>query len=111
MAIRPFADTLTAIRFGSLAEDLSTALNQLTTACVETGRKGDLTLKLTLRPGKAGQLEILDDIKVKLPPAERGTTLMFATPEGNLTREDPRQMQLAGIREVPPTKPAKEIAA
>ena len=111
MGIRPFADTLATIRYGELANDLSEQLNQLVTACVDTGKKGTLTLTLTLRPGKAGQLEIVDDVKAKFPPAERGTTLMFATPEGNLQREDPRQMSLAGIREVPPTKPAKEIAA
>lgn len=111
MAIRPFTDTLTAIRYGLLLDDLSNELNRLTTACMDSGRKGELTLKLTLRPGKAGQLEIVDDVQVRLPKQERPTTLLYATPEGNLQREDPRQMSLAGIREVAPVKPAKEIAA
>jgi hypothetical protein len=65
-----------------------------------TMRGGELTLKLKLKPGKGGQIEIVDDITVKAPKEEKGTSIMFATPEGNLTREDPRQMQIEGLRSV-----------
>jgi hypothetical protein len=37
---------------------------------------------------------------VKAPKEERGTSLMFATVEGNLQREDPRQMSLPGLKSV-----------
>jgi hypothetical protein len=111
MGIRPFSDTLTAIRFGQLQEELSAKLNELTTACMEEGKGGKLTLVLSLKPGKAGQVEILDDVKLTLPPREHGSTLMFATPEGNLQREDPRQMQLEGLRAVTAPAPLKEIAS
>ena len=43
---------------------------------------------------------MFDDVKVKLPKEERGSSIMFSTPEGNLTREDPRQMQIEGLRTV-----------
>ena len=88
MAIRPFSDFLTAIRFGQLQEELSAKLNELTTACTAEGKGGKLVLTLALKPGRSGQVEILDDIKLTLPPQEHGSTLMFATPEGNLQRED-----------------------
>jgi len=97
---RPFTDTLNALRFGTLNDDLSTALNDLVTACSNTGKVGELTLKIKLKPGKGGQIEVFDDIKVNAPKEERGSSIMFATPEGNLQREDPRQLQIDGLRSV-----------
>lgn len=94
MPARPFLDTLIALRFGKLHDELTEALNELTNACTETGKGGTLTLSIKLKPGRAGQVEILDDVKTKLPSFERGSTLMFSTPDGNLQRDDPRQQKL-----------------
>ena len=111
MSVRPFTDTLIAIRFGELAEETSDALNELVQACASTGKAGSLTLTIKLKPGKAGQMELIDDVKLKLPAPERGSTLMFATPEGNLQREDPRQLSIEGLREVKkPAETMKEVA-
>jgi hypothetical protein len=55
---------------------------------------------LSLKPGKGGQIEVFDDIKVKSPKEERGSSIFFATPEGNLTRDDPKQLQIDGLRTV-----------
>jgi hypothetical protein len=59
-----------------------------------------LTLVLKLKPGKGGQIEIFDEIKISMPKEEKSSSIMFATPEGNLQREDPRQMQIDGLRTV-----------
>ena len=88
-------DTLAKLRQGELVDELTTALQHLVGVCADTGKKGSLTLKLTLQPGKAGQIEIHDELAVKEPKQEKGTSIMFATPEGNLVREDPRQKKLA----------------
>lgn len=104
--MRPFTDTLAQLRFGTLTEDLTAKLHELTQKCTETGRSGEITLKLQLKPGKGGQIEVFDDIKLKLPKEERGSSIMFATPEGNLQREDPRQMSLEGLRVVDKAAPA-----
>lgn len=100
---RTFPETLSALRYGTLSDELTTKLQQLTTACADTGRAGSITLTLALKPGKGGQVEVFDDIKVKLPKEERGSSIMFATPEGNLQREDPRQHELPGLRSVEAT--------
>ena len=110
MGIRPFSDTLAQLRFGELSDELSDQLNALTTACSETGKAGTLTLSIKIKPGKAGQMEIEDDVKVKMPQLPRGSTLMFATPEGNLQRENPKQMSLEGLREVAKPVAPKEVA-
>lgn len=95
---RPFTDTLNSLRYGTLNDDLTKALNELTAKCADTGRAGKLTLTLQLKPGKGGQIEIFDDIKVAAPKEERGSSIFFATPEGNLTRDDPKQLQIEGLR-------------
>lgn len=100
MAARPFHDTLRAIRFGALQDELTAALHELTAKCTDTGKAGELVLKIRLKPGAGGQVEVLDDLTVKPPKPVRGTSIFFATPEGNLQREDPRQCVLDGIREV-----------
>lgn len=105
MGQRPFTDTLRQIRFGELQEELTTELNALTKRCTETGRAGELVLKIKLKPGKGGQVELLDDLTVKAPKPERGTSIFFSTPEGNLQREDPRQMDIAELRQVPTAAP------
>ena len=97
---RPFTDTLNALRYGTLNDDLSTALNELVDKCSATGKVGELTLKIKLKPGKGGQIEVFDDIKVSAPKEERGSSIMFVSPEGNLQREDPRQLQIDGLRSV-----------
>lgn len=99
--MKPFTDTLNSLRFGTLSDELTKKLNELTAACAETGRAGAITLTLALKPGKGGQVEVFDDVKIKMPKEERGSSIMFATPEGNLQREDPRQKKL-DLRKVDP---------
>lgn len=98
--VRPITDTLVAVRNGALLDELSTALNKLVGEMTSTGKPGSLTLTLAFKPHKSGAIDIADDVKVKSPKEERGTTLMFATPEGNLQRNDPRQGELPGLRKV-----------
>lgn len=97
--MKPFTDTLAALRFGTLNEELTAKLHELTVACTDTQRAGVLTLKLGLRPGKGGQIEVFDDVTITKPKEDRGSSIMFVTPEHNLVREDPRQMKL-GLKAV-----------
>lgn len=92
--MKPFTDTLAQLRYGTLVDELTKKLHELTAACTDTGRGGALTLTIALKPGKGGQVEVFDDIKLKMPKEERGSSIMFATVEGNLQREDPRQKKL-----------------
>lgn len=57
MPARPFLDTLIALRFGKLHDELTEAPNELTNACTETGKGGTLTLSIKLKPGRAGQVD------------------------------------------------------
>lgn len=95
-----FVHTLNNARMGLLADEASDALHACVEAARETGKPATLTLTLTLKAnGATGQLHLHDQIKTRLParlPAlDKGATILFITPEGNLQREDPRQLTLA----------------
>jgi hypothetical protein len=98
--MKPFTDTLNSLRFGSLTDELTDKLEELLQKCVSAHKGGTLTLKLILKPGNAGQIEITDDVTISVPKENKGTSIMFATPEGALQREDPRQQSLPGLKSV-----------
>ena len=97
---KPFNDTLVQLRYGELHEELTDAINEVVSKVDVTQKAGKIVLTLAFKAGKGGQIEIADDLKVTLPKEEKGHTIMFATPEGNLTRQDPRQPSFEGIRSV-----------
>lgn len=102
MSIRPITDTLRSLGHGTFIDDASDALNKLVTAVDETGRAGKLTLTLSIKKATrgSGAMVVQDEIKLSLPKPDSRETMLFATPEGNLVTEDPRQQQLE-LRTVP----------
>lgn len=101
MSKKTFSQTVESLRYGTLHDDLTDSINQLTEAVTRTGKTGTLTLSIKLKPtNNSGQIEVIDDIKLGLPKENKGTSIMFATPENNLQREDPRQLNIEGLRTV-----------
>ena len=99
-----FATVLSQLRAGRTQEELSDELRACVNHARETGKKAVLTLAITITPvrgedGETGQYDVTDKITTKNPEYQRGRTLFFGTPEGNLEREDPRQGKL-DLREV-----------
>lgn len=102
--VRPFAAILQEQRRGLTHSELSDGLAELAAAVIEHGKVGTLTLQLKLKPsGDGASVLITDTVSVKAPQGEREPAIFFADSEGNLTRTDPRQMELAELREVPRT--------
>lgn len=100
MAKKEFAETLKQLRYGTLHDELTDALAEAVEAATRTGKKAKLAVVLTLNPMRSGQVEITDDLKLTLPEEQKGSTIMFATPENNLSRDDPRQGQIEGLRTI-----------
>lgn len=96
-----FADFL-ANSVPFLGEEATDAINDLVHATTETGKTGELVLRIKMKPigGKAGQMELETDVKTKLPAPTRGKTILFTTADNNLQRVDPRQKTLDGVRDV-----------
>lgn len=87
-------DLLGNLRRGEFLADADDQLREVVQAVEETGRKGELTIRLTFNPSKSqGMVTVADAITGKLPKPEVGETLMFFTEDG-LSRRDPRQPEL-----------------
>lgn len=87
---RPFADFLLTHARGDTHSRLSTDLQKLTRAVVDTGKKGTLQLTITVSPLKnTDRLEVTDAVIAKIPELPRRASIFFADADGNLTRDDP----------------------
>lgn len=98
-----FMDTLKEIRGGAIVSELGDELQQLVADVRATGKAGRIVLTLDVKPVKKGgehTMLIEDDIKVKPPKHEREGTILYATEDNELSRKDPRQPELKGLREV-----------
>lgn len=71
-------------------EELSSLIQSVTA----TGKAGSLTLKIDLKPSTAGALAVKATVTSKAPKGLPPESLLWATPEGNLMHEDPRQTKL-----------------
>jgi len=89
--VQPFAGILQKIGKGVAHTRISEAMQQLVVAVTETGKKGTLTLTVTVEQMKdAETLSVSANCTVKLPQ-EQQASIFYADEAGNLTRNDPRQ--------------------
>lgn len=101
-----FIRTAGELRGGLFLEEVSGELNLLVAAVRDTARGGKLIITLAIKPASkdANVLVIEDSVTVKMPRNERGNTILFATNKNTLQRNDPRQPELSGMREVTPMR-------
>jgi hypothetical protein len=90
-----YLHAIKTIQRGKKALELSEQLAELVASCRATGKKGTLAATLTVIPiGSTGQYELTCQFNLKAPQFDEQITLMFATPEDNLTVDDPGQTDL-----------------
>lgn len=97
--VRPFADWLREQARGATHEELSEKLNELVSAVVETGKKGTLTLQITVdhvKKAEAHVLQVTDKVVLRAPEHDRQVSVFFSS-MGNLSRNNPEQPEL-GIK-------------
>jgi hypothetical protein len=88
------------MRNGQVAADCNGKFNDVLKSVLETGGKGELVIKLFLKPAKMGmggaviEVETEHDCKVKKPELAVGRSVFFVTKDGDLTRDDPDQTAL-----------------
>ena len=102
LVVRPFADWLREQSGGKTHDELSDALRDLTSRVRDTGKKGTVTLTVTVAPlkGDADVMVVSDEIRLKLPEHDRKASLFYPDADGNLTRTDPNQLSFESLREV-----------
>lgn len=107
---RPFVDVLIDLNRGRTAGELTDALATLITRVRETGRAGSLHLAIAVKPlrGNVDVLEVSDKVVCKAPEYDRKTSIFYSDDTGNLTRTDPNQPTLSGLKVVPEHHPSQE---
>lgn len=107
--VRPFAEMLTILDQGKAHAEASRALRDLVAAVADIGKPGSLTLSVKVAPVKGSdQLIVAMQVKTSPPKTDPAAAIFFRDRSGNLTREDPRQLTLDGLRVVEP-KPARVV--
>lgn len=109
--IRPFAEFLQETSNGTTHDELSIDLHELIRAVREHGKKGSLTLTITVAPLSKrddSQLTVTEEIKVAAPKPEPRPSIYFADRNGNLSRTDPAQLAM-DLRELPTPPAPREI--
>jgi hypothetical protein len=92
-----FVNLIMEMRGGAVATDLNNKFNEMLTAVLETGGKGELTVKIKAAPSKMGmggcvlEVETEHECKMKKPELSVGKAFFFVTKDGELTRDDPAQ--------------------
>lgn len=108
--LRPIIETLNRLDAGMLMDDATEKLAEVVKSVEETGKAGELTIKVKVRKATAGALALEGVVTSKMPPKEKFESLLFATPEGNLLAEDPRQQRLE-LRQVETSIPTGALKA
>lgn len=101
---RSFADVLADLRRGACVDELTEVYRQVVDAVVDHGKKGSVTLTLSIEPqSKVDSLHLLvvDKVSAKIPEADRTGSIFYAENDGSLVRHDPNQARM-DLREVPP---------
>lgn len=105
---RPFLDWFRELSKGRVHTEATERLGELVTAIQETGKKGELTIRVVVKPqprmdGRAVTAEAT--VSVKAPKPDAATSLFFVDGP-RLVRNDPDQLDLPGLRDVSAPEPA-----
>lgn len=97
-----FTDVITDLAHGQVNQQLTDGLSEVLKAVRETGKKGELTLKLTVTCVNENAV-VGAEWNTKLPKPGAPTTMFFFDGEDGtaITREDPRQLALRQLAPVP----------
>lgn len=91
--MRLYTQVLADIRKGAPIEEATDLLAKVVRAVDETGKPGEVTVTLKIKPAKHGGPEktIVAEVKGKTPVADIAPAVFFSDEEGDLHRSDPRQ--------------------
>jgi hypothetical protein len=93
--VRPFAAVLQEHRQGGLHSELSEKLAEVVAGVMEHGKAGSVSVTLNIKQAEMpGAIVVTDDVKAKVPQADKPAALFYADERGNLSRRDPRQPEL-----------------
>ncbi|HEY6527116.1 MAG TPA: hypothetical protein VIZ65_00360 [Cellvibrionaceae bacterium] len=105
-----YAKTLNGINNGKFSEECSKELQDVITACSNTGKNGEIILTIKVSPDGMGRYKFIPHVKTKKPTGPVYGTIFWGTPDGNLQRNDPAQAELE-LRDVNVKTEVREVEA
>lgn len=92
---RPITDTIRQIGGGVFIDTASDKLAELVAAVDQSGKSGKINLTITVKKAtRGGAMHVSGTVTLTKPPADPLECMLFATPEGNLVADDPKQQKL-----------------
>lgn len=94
--MKPITDVLREIRGGKAVKTLSRMFAEVVLAVDETGKPGELTIKLKVKPEKGGgSAKVISCVaNAKKPHDDIPEAIFFSDAEGDLHRSDPAQAEM-----------------
>jgi hypothetical protein len=100
-----FHDAIAMARRGALLDELDAGIEKVLEAVRRTGKGGAVRLNLKFAlasKGDDGVLTMADAVSLTVPEAEKGISVVFATDENRIQRDDPRQLAIADLNKPEP---------
>jgi hypothetical protein len=94
---RDFQDILTDLDNGRVHEQLSEIWPRVVKAVRENNAPGSITLTLTAKLDRGAMAVVASKITTKMPHPSAASTLFYSDEEGNLSKNDPKQLPLKNV--------------
>lgn len=106
--IRDFQDILTDLDDGHVHEELTRVLRDVVRGVREANAAGSITLKISLKP-EGRQFVVNADVTSKIPTRKPSASVFFATDDGDLRKDDPKQVPLRNVDTKPHGRVLREV--
>lgn len=101
-------DVLHELDSGTVHQQLDDMLHEVVRAVQDTKKAGSVSLKIDVKLNERGtMLVVKGTVSSKIPRTAAESTLFFGTEHGDLSRDDPKQMNLRNI--TAPTQPDRTV--
>lgn len=92
----PFTDVLRFMRKGTVVQALTDRLGEVCKAASDTGKPGEITLKIKIKPEAVGanRFDFVPSIGFTMPQPDLKPSVFWMTDDGGIAREDPEQAEM-----------------
>jgi hypothetical protein len=101
--VRPFADVLSEVNKGVIADEAAQKLAEGVTAVRETGKAATVTVTVKIEPFKGNEdiVKVSGQVTLKAPKPEMPASIFYPDETGNLSRNDPNTLPIFRDEDIP----------
>lgn len=110
--MRTFSQTIGEVRNGRVEAKATTDLAAVVAAVLETGKAGEVTMTVKVKPGKEqGEVSLVAKVTSKKPEKDIPEATFFVNEHGDLVRDDPRQRSMPFVRDADDQRTVRGLVA